>query len=206
MGQRPPVWTPKPPPGHAGPNAECDVCAGLRSGLVEALAETDLTEVDVATVCERAGIPEAAFDDHYRSLDDCVLDAYGHASDDVYRGSVAAFGGPGDWRDRMTRAIQSMLAGMLASPGATRLCFLEVVRTPDIRLHEERAAQRERFVQLLASAYEREHGVGLPRLHFEFLVGAIVHAVHAELAAGGAGVGAGPRIRTMLDLLEPVTA
>jgi hypothetical protein len=206
MRPRPPVWTPKPPLGHAGPNAECDVCGRLRRGLVEALAETDLSVLEVATVCGRAGVPRAAFEDHYRSLGDCVLDAYGHAADDVYRGSVAAFGGTGDWRDRMTRAIQSMLAGMLASPGAARLCFLEVVRTPDIRLHEERAAQRERFVQLLASEYEREHGDGLPRLHFEFLVGAIVHAVHAELAAGGAGVEAGPRIRTMLDLLEPVTA
>jgi hypothetical protein len=130
---------------------------------------------------------------------------YDEVSEELYRGMVEAFSGPGDWHMRFARAVEATLDQVQSAPGIARLCFGEPARG-NARIRERRAASRQRVIRFLADEYEEEQGCRLPDLHFEFLFGALLRAAQDEVAAGREPALVGARVRELLALLEPVPA
>ena len=142
---------------------------------------------------------------HYGTIDNCLVATYDEVSQELYRLQVEAFAGPGDWHERLSRAVTAALEHIESTPGAARLCFGEPARG-NPRIRPRRAVARQRVVRLLADEYERERGEGLADLHFEFLVGALYRTAQDELAAGGKPTRVAERVKELLALLEPVPA
>jgi AcrR family transcriptional regulator len=185
---------------------ECELCARLREGLLEALADRELDALDMREVASRAAVAEGAFAGHYDGLDACVLAAYDELYDELHMRAAVALCDGGPWQVRLAGAMDAMLDHLDGSPGAARLWFVESARSHDERLQALRTAARDRFVRLLAAEYRRGEGTELPELHFEFLTGALYHAAHEEMVAGGEPAHVRARLRQLLPLLEPVAA
>jgi AcrR family transcriptional regulator len=182
---------------------DCVACARLRSALLEALTEHDPGSLTAADLTTRAGLPETALSAHYGTLDDCLAATFDELADELYRRHREAFAGPGDWHARLSSAADATVDQLRHNPGAVRLCFAYAARG-DERIRTQRAAARQRFVQLFADEYEREHGSRPPDVHFEFLFGALFNAAHDELAAGQEPARVAQRVKELLGLLEPV--
>jgi hypothetical protein len=184
----------------------CESCARLREGLIEALADRELRELDEREVAARAAVAEAEFGDHYESLQGCVLAAYDELGEELHMSAALALCADGDWHARLAAAMDAMLDCLDGVPGAARLWFVESASTDDELLQARRTAARDRFVRLLAAEHRRGEDADLPDLHFEFLTGALYHAAHEEMVAGRGPGHVRARVRELLPLLEPVAA
>lgn len=184
---------------------ERETRARLRGALLDRLTAHDLRSLTDEDLAARAGLPPGALAGHYDTVDDCLVAAYDEVSEQLYRGMEEAFEGPGEWHVRFARAVEATLHQLESSPGAAQLCFGEAARG-NPRLRRRRAASRQRVVRFLAEEYEREHGRGMPDVHFEFLFGALLRAAQDEMAAGREPALVAERVRQLLALLEPVPA
>jgi AcrR family transcriptional regulator len=185
---------------------ECELCARLRGGLLEALADRELEMLDGREVAARAAVAERHLAEHYGTLDRCLLAAYDELCDALHMRAAVALCEGGEWHVRLAGAMDAMLDHLDGAPGAARLWFVESARTRDARLQERRTAARDRFVRLLAAEYRRAEEPDLPELHFEFLTGALHHAAYEEMVAGREPAHVRARVRELLPLLEPVAA
>ncbi len=139
------------------------------------------------------------------SANDGTLEAFDELAGDLAWQFELAFAGPGDWHERFARAIDAGLALMVERPGAARMWFLEARRTADPELQACRTAARERLVEI-ATDPRWDVDMDVPRLHVEFLFGALSHAAYDDLAAGGDGASAVRKLRELFVLFEPLAA
>lgn len=130
---------------------------------------------------------------------------YDEVSEELYRGMVESFAGPGDWHMRFASTVEATLDQLQSAPGIARLCFGEAARR-HARIGALRAASRKRVIRFLADEYEDEQGHRLPEVHFEFLFGALLRTAQDEVAAGREPAVVAARVRELLALLEPVPA
>jgi AcrR family transcriptional regulator len=165
----------------------------------------DLETLTAADLARRAGLPNASFDAHYGTIDNCLVATCDEVSGEIYGVLVDALAGPGDWHERFLAAIVATLHHIGATPGAGRLCFTEVGRGHP-RVRARRAVAHQRVVGLLADEYQREHGGGLPELYFEFVVGALYRAAQDEVAAGRGPAQVAARMKQLVALMEPTPA
>ena len=184
---------------------ERETRARLRGALLDRLTAHDLRSLTEEDLTARAGLPAEALAAHYGTVDDCLVAAYDEVSEQLYRGMEEAFEGSGEWHARFARAVEATLDQLESSPGAAQLCFGEPARG-NPRIRRRRAASRQRVVRFLAEEYAREHGRGMPDVHFEFLFGALLRAAQEEMAAGREPELVAARVRQLLELLEPVPA
>ncbi len=184
----------------------CDICPRLRDTLLAALADTDLQALDTEEVAARAGLSLAGFSEHYRTLDDCLLDAFDRLANDLHEQFERAFQGSGSWHGRLVLGMDAALAHLQSIPGATQLWFLEAPRTSDRMLQERRAAARDRLVETVIQPQEDGWDSEVPGLHAEFLIGALARAGHDELAMNGDCTRAVARVRELLAVFEPLPA
>jgi AcrR family transcriptional regulator len=192
-------------PGKEHRAGECDVCARLRSAVLEALTQQDPRSLAPSDIAAQAALPETAVFAHYGTVERCLAATFEEVVEQLYRRHAEAFAGPGDWHARLSRAADATVDHLRSRPGAVRLCFANAARG-DPRIQAHRAAARQRFVRLLADEYEREHGSRPPDVHFEFIFGALFHAARDELAAGQEPAQVAERIKELLGQLEPVPA
>ncbi|MGH2781624.1 MAG: TetR/AcrR family transcriptional regulator [Thermoleophilaceae bacterium] len=187
--------------------ADREIPRRLRSALLDSLEERDLEALDSQAVAVRAGVTVDAFEEHYGTLDQCVRATYQEVVDELYRRAAGALRSQdGDWQSRLVGTIATSLEHLDEVPGAARLCLVESARTGDAELHECRSAARQRYIRLVADEYRRCEEPELPDLHFEFVIGAIYHAVHEEVVAGGRPGAARAQVRELLGVLEPAAA
>jgi AcrR family transcriptional regulator len=184
----------------------CDICSRLRTTLLAALADADLQGLEAEEVAARAGLSIAGFGEHYRTLDDCLLDAFDRLADDLHEQFEQAFQGSGDWHGRLALGMGAALTRLQSIPGATQLWFLEAPRTSDRLLQEHRAAARDRLVETVTQPEEDGWDSEVPGLHAEFLIGALARAGHDELATSGDCTRAVARVRELLAVFEPLPA
>lgn len=177
----------------------------LRAALLDAMAASEGQALSERDVAARAGLSPSRFREYYRDIDECVCDTFDSVADDVYATFATAFDYPEDLHARLTHGVEQALALLLANPGAMRLWFLESRRTADPELQARRAAVRVRLVELITRP-DWGWGPDVPSLHVEFLFGALAHAAHDELAAGGDCAKAGRKVRELLAVLEPMAA
>jgi AcrR family transcriptional regulator len=190
-------WTP-PTRGN-----DCEGCSRLRRALLEELAERDLASLNEVRLARRAGLPADAVAAHYGTIDDCVLAAYDEVAADLYDRCAGLLTERTDWYLRLPSTISDALEQLDCMPGIVRLCFLEPLRAPDPRLRERSVAARSLFADLLAT---EARDPGIPRLHFEFLIGAL-HSASFDALVGGAGLSAvAERMEYLVGLSEPVAA
>lgn len=185
---------------------KCELCARLRDGLLEALADRELHTLDEREVAARAAVPVAEIAAHYGGLQGCLLAAYDELCEELHMRAAVALCGEGEWHVRLAGAMDAMLDHLDGAPGAARLWFVESASSHDERLQERRTSARDRLVRLLATEYRRGDDADLPDLHFEFLTGALYHAAHEEMVAGHEPAHVRARVRELLPLLEPVAA
>jgi AcrR family transcriptional regulator len=186
----------------------CEICPRLRAALLGALADSDLQTIDGGELAARAGLPVTAFGDHYRNVEDCFLDAYDELTRELtLRFERSLERGSGDWQLRVTAALDAGIEEVFSTAGVARTLFLEAGRSADPVLQQHRALARQRFVDLVTRGDEDDDvDAAVPGLHVEFLVGALSHAAHDELAAGGDCTSAARRVRELLALFEPIAA
>lgn len=171
--------------------------------MLAELAERDLASLDEGRLALRAGLPADAIAAHYGTIEDCVLATYDVVAADLYHRCAGRLTERTDWYLRLPSSIGDALEHLDCMPGIVRLCFLEPLRSSDLRLRERSVAARSRFAELLAS----EAGdPDVPRLHFEFLIGAL-HSASFDALVGGEGLGAvAERMEDLVALPESVAA
>jgi hypothetical protein len=147
-------------------------------------------------------VPAEAVEVHYGTIEDCVLATYDDVAAQLYDGCAGVLTERADWYLRLPSSVGDALARLDCMPGVVRLCFLEPL-APDLRLRERSVAARVRFAELLA---REARDPDLPRLHFEFLIGALHSTAFAALADGQGLSAVAERMEDLVGLPEPVAA
>jgi TetR/AcrR family transcriptional regulator len=156
----------------------------LLASAAEAVAEEGYAAVNVRHVVECAGVSRATFYQQFDDLHDCIVAAYGEASERLFRVISDACASQRDWPDGVAAAVDAALEFTLASPARAGLLVIGN-GTADPQLALRAAAIRDQLVGLLRSGRERCPGAaGQPDLVEQAMVGGLISIVGARLVAG----------------------
>lgn len=116
-----------------------DERAGLRRAGLELAAEGGYRQVSREGVTERAGLDPAAFDRHYGDLEDCLLDAYQEAFEEMFAAIDAATKVQPSWLEQMRALGPAVIEFLRADEPRARYLTVEVVSGGEhMRLARER--------------------------------------------------------------------
>lgn len=137
----------------AGTFVARDAREQLFVALAELMAERDRGQISSQDVSERAGLPPEAFDRHFESLDECLLDAFDAGTEQALSATAGAYmKAPGNWADGICAALEALLDSIAGSPTMARMCLVEVMRAGPSAL-ERRDRALGRFAELLEPGY-----------------------------------------------------
>ncbi len=152
----------------------------LLAAVVRVAATNGYESTSVADILEEAGVGRESFYELFEDKKDCLLAARGILVDDLATTVTEAYEEPGDWADRVRKALAAMLDWFAADPAATKVVFVELAAVG--------AASRElfrndfaRFTKLMDDAFAEDEPVpGLPRAT-GLAVGAALARVYEEV-------------------------
>lgn len=155
-------------------------------GLAKVMARKGYGATSVADVLAEAGVSRRTFYEHYRSKEDCFLKAFDAVAAGFAQRIEESYREPGDWPQRVTRALATLLDVLRREPELARMCMVESLSAGAPALGRY-AVTLDRFERLFADAARRSpHGDRLPPHLPRVVVGGISSLVYRELADGGA--------------------
>jgi AcrR family transcriptional regulator len=157
----------------------------LLAAVVRATAAKGYNATTVADILEEAGVGRETF---YELFDDkraCALTAHGLLADDLAEKVRAAFLDPGEWPERVRRALAATLEWFAADPAAARFMLVELASMgTESRVRFQ--AEFSRFVGLLEEG-RAEAGENPDVNRATSLgVGAVLARVYEEIVLGRA--------------------
>jgi AcrR family transcriptional regulator len=163
--------------------------AGERERIVEAMVDLVLEHgypaVSVAAVIERASLPAGAFERHFTSLQEAVLETYDEYNDAFDRQVRSAYAGPGTWRERLRAAAYAAADFLAARPREVRFNVIAVLSAGEML-----AARRDRYLQGLVQLVDDgrrdlDDPDSVTRAVAEGAVGAIFERLLRDVNRGG---------------------
>jgi AcrR family transcriptional regulator len=117
----------------------------LLRGVAEAAAQEGYARMTLAHIVQRAGVSRRTFYELFSDKDAAMLAAYEAAIEQLVNVIVDALATTSDWRGRLRRAADALLAFLAAEPSFTRMVFVEApTANPPIRArHRETLATFE---------------------------------------------------------------
>lgn len=184
-----PRGRPLPRGRHALPRAF--VVSNQRERIMDALAVVCAAKgygaATVEDIITEAGVSRRTFYDLFSSKRGCFLITYELVMDRVWRAVEHAYsGGGGDWPERMTRVLRTLLGLLAAEPHLAHLVMVEVLAAGQAAL-EARDATLRRFEVFFGaggtalSVPDRER-----RLLARAVIGGLAETLYSRIAVGEA--------------------
>jgi AcrR family transcriptional regulator len=158
----------------------------IRAGIVAVVSERGYPETRVVDVIEAAGVSRKTFYEHFEGKEHCFLTTYDALFADLYGLTSKSFeslpGAP--WAERVSAALQALLAQLAANPAAARFAIVEALAAGPRALSRRDAALR-RFSGFIEPG-RAETAVELPGITALSLAGAVNELLYAEILDGAA--------------------
>jgi AcrR family transcriptional regulator len=156
----------------------------LYRALAEIAAGAGYRAATPARVAETAGLPVAAFGEHFASTRECFLILYADTLDrleDAIDGSVGSCG-TGAWESEIEAAFRGALAFLARDPVLTRTCLLEASAVGPVAEARREEALRRLIARL--DTLRSAHGELIPPLASELIVRGAHALVQARVERG----------------------
>jgi AcrR family transcriptional regulator len=95
--------------------------------LIELCFERGFAGVEVAELCERAGLDPARFHREYEDLEDCFAVVYEECAEQFLARLEAAFAAEDAWRDGLRAVAHATLAHMQENPARAQFTIIEAL-------------------------------------------------------------------------------
>jgi AcrR family transcriptional regulator len=158
----------------------------ILEAILAASGELGYERVAVRDVIERARTSRATFYKHFDDREDCFAQAYGDATDWLYRRLIGAARRQPSWRQGLRAALAELLEFCANQPAIAKALLVEVHAAGELSLAQRRDLM-ERLSRALDSARrEIPSRQAPPPITSDFIVGAIDTLLAAKLLDGDA--------------------
>jgi AcrR family transcriptional regulator len=156
----------------------------IQDAMVRCVVRNGYDHTTIEEVIEEASVTLPVFAAHFRSREDCYLQATDAIMARLAERLLSSFNVEQSWRDRLRAAAWGFLKWTAEEPEAARFGFVEMFRGPQKALEH-----RDRYMEALADLVDagREQLVdpeAVPRTMARAIVGAIDGTVSIHLARG----------------------
>jgi AcrR family transcriptional regulator len=169
----------------------------LVAATLELVGESGVQSVNIARLCQRAGVSRKTFYELFGSREDCLLAAFEQALGQAERELLDAAASERRWRGRVRAGLAGLLSYFDREPAIARVLVVEALGAGEPTL-EARGGALERLVSVIDEGRAETRGREPPVLTAEGVVGAVLSVVHARLLARDR--------RPLLGLAGPLTA
>jgi AcrR family transcriptional regulator len=170
------------------------VAASQRARLLEAVgrvvADRGYGGATIDEIVRRAGVSKMTFYEHFRDKEECFVEAYDAASQELLERVRAAYSGTDGWLERTRAGVRAYLHWIAGDPALARAFLIEVAAAGP-RAAARREHLRDRYAELLRELQEEARS-GLPTLPrlpdeiFHALVAAVDDLVVRRIREAGA--------------------
>jgi AcrR family transcriptional regulator len=155
-----------------------------------AVAKKGYAGATIDDIVRGAGVSKKTFYDHFRDKEDCFLEAYEAAADELFARVREAQSAPDSWLERTRAGISAYLRWLAAEPALARVFLIEVAAAGP-RAAERREALRDRYARQIAELQQAARGEmpALPELPpeiFQAVVAAVDDLVVRRIRDSGA--------------------
>ena len=152
--------------------------------MIDIVIESGNDGVTPEAAAERAGLERAAFDRHFESAEDCILQAYWKHTDEFTERVEAAFNREDAWRDALRAAAYEAAAYVRENPRIVRFGTIQMFQVgPMAQAHRE--SHLHRMVDLIdAGRREMDDPDSAGRGVAEGVFGSIYQHLVKEVQAG----------------------
>jgi AcrR family transcriptional regulator len=156
----------------------------LREATIDVVLERGNDGADVESVTDRAGVDRAAFDRHFESLEDCILQAYWTHTNEFTVLVRAAFDRGGTWRDSLRAAAYAAARYIRDNPRIVRFGTLQLFQAGPMA-QAAREGHLHQMVELIdAGRQELDDPDSIGRNVAEGVFGSIYELVVRDMQAG----------------------
>lgn len=156
----------------------------LLGAMIETVASRGYDRTTVSRVLSKADVPEAVFSEHFRDKHDCFMQAIDELIGRAERSAIEQFGQSAPWPERVSLALESLLAALARHPDAADVVFVEMLGAGPAACERRREALAL-FISLLEEGRslspDSEH---LPTQTSEAILGGIASIVHRRVLEG----------------------
>lgn len=174
---RSPRPTVRRPGSLSGPSAQrARVLAAVR----ELAHEQGYAGVSISTLLARARVSSKTFYEHFETSEACFAAAFDEAIVEMRAAVMPIYREPGQWLDRVRRALHAMLERLDRDPALATLLFLEAQKAgPEV---QERRARVHELLMLILDGGRSTAALAPPPLTDEVLVGGAIGVIRARLS------------------------
>lgn len=156
----------------------------IRSALVELVGERGYHDLALATLLDRAGVDQAAFERHFADLPDCFHQVFTELGEEFMLRMAAAFSAESAWREQLRAVAYALLDWLQEDPNRARFTFVEALNAG-----EQTQLTRDQFFEWLfvlidAGRQELEDPDSLTPLTASAIGGTIFNRIRVEIEAG----------------------
>ena len=153
----------------------------ILGALVETVAERGYDRSTIERVLQVAGVPAAAFDEHFANKEDCFLQAIDEIIGEAECIVLAQFTQQMPWAERVRVSLTALMWALAANPQAARVAIVEILSAGEAANRRYRSALRM-FVPLLEEGVPHApYPQHLPPQTSEAIVGGIAAIVHRRV-------------------------
>ncbi len=156
----------------------------LLEAMIEVVAERGYDRTTISRLLSRADVPEAVFSEHFRDKHDCFMQAIDMVIGRVESSAIELFAQTTPWPERVSRALEGLLAALALHQDAADVVFVEMLGAGPAAGERHREAM-SLFASLLEEGRELcTEDAHLPKQTSEAIVGGIASIVHRRALQG----------------------
>jgi AcrR family transcriptional regulator len=156
----------------------------LLGAMIQTVAARGYDRTTLSRVLSNAEVPEALFSEHFLDKHDCFMHAVDELIGRVERSALEHFEQDAPWPERVSLALEELLAALARHPDAAGVAFVEMLSAGPAACERQREA-----LTLFASLLEEGRSLSpdsdhLPPQTSEAIVGGIASIVHRRVLQG----------------------
>jgi len=154
------------------------------AAMIQAVGEKGYAEATVADVISLAELSRKTFYDHFKSKEDCFLEAYDTVMSRLAKMIVDAYDKADSWSEGLRAALKVCLDLFSKDPALARMSIVEILAAGPQALERYERVMRY-FVPLLeVGRGESTHGEEIPAKVAEEVIGGIVQTLYMRVLEG----------------------